>query len=147
QCLGNPCFEDVSGSRFCGRSCASGCPAGFSCQPITGSDGRVVRTCFPDSEACLPPSVPDNPSPADLSVPASPADLSGTPVDLSPAPPPVGGPVTPAGGQVDRLFFGFTGDTRPNACDGAYPQAIINSIFARMRARNVQFAVDQGDHM
>ena len=74
-----------------------------------------------------------------------PMDLSGR--DLTPPPLPVGGPVGPTGGTVDRLFFGFTGDTRPDQCGTAYPTPIINNIFTQMKSMGVQFAVDQGDHM
>ena len=45
------------------------------------------------------------------------------------------GPVGPTGGSVDRLVFGFTGDTRPGNCGGVYPQTIINNIFAGMPSR------------
>src|SRR5262249_51517081 len=60
---------------------------------------------------------------------------------------PVGGPVGPHGGIVDRLFFGFTGDTRPSQCGSAYPQAIINNIYSMLKSQGVQFPIDQGDHM
>jgi hypothetical protein len=62
---------------------------------------------------------------------------------------PVGGPVGPGGGAVDRLRFGFTGDTRPARCtpDSPYPRAIIDGIFAGMKRQGAQFAVDQGDHL
>jgi hypothetical protein len=70
-------------------------------------------------------------------------DLSGMPVGGIP----VGGPVGPTGGTVDRLYLGFTGDTRPDDCGTVYPTMIINDIFTKMKAQNVQFALDQGDHM
>jgi calcineurin-like phosphoesterase family protein len=141
HCFGNPCFQDISGQRFCGKPCDSGCPAGFSCQLVNGSNSSG-KTCFPDTEACMP----QNPmmGQPDLSV-AAPPDLANA--DLAPQPLPVGGPVGPTGGTVDRLFFGFTGDTRPDQCDGPYPQALINNIFTQLKNKNVQFAVDQGDHM
>jgi hypothetical protein len=79
------------------------------------------------------------------------ADLGAPPDDLlvldTDGPP--SGSVGVTGGTVSRLFFGFTGDTRPASCDatGGYPTAIINSIYQRMAAANVQFALDLGDHM
>jgi hypothetical protein len=138
HCHGNPCFEDVSGSRFCGKPCDSGCPEGFSCTLVNGT-GISGMTCFPNTEACMPAQ-----GQQDLSA-SGPPDLAGA--DLKPPPLPVGGPVGPTGGTVDRLFFGFTGDTRPDACDGPYPQALANNIFTQMKAKDVQFALDQGDHM
>jgi calcineurin-like phosphoesterase family protein len=141
HCAGNPCFQDVSGSRFCGMPCDNGCPTGFSCQLVNGTSISAM-TCFPDTEACMP----QNPLPQpDLSAAGPPPDLRG--VDLAPMPLPVGGPVGPTGGTVDRLFFGFTGDTRPDQCDGTYPQALANNIFTLMKGKGVQFALDQGDHM
>lgn len=82
---------------------------------------------------------------ADLARPRRPPDLA----DFDPGPRPLGGDVGPTGGAVDRLFFAFTGDTRPeNADDTAhYPRKTIEAIFARMAAADVQFAVDLGDHM
>jgi hypothetical protein len=143
QCFGNPCFQDVSGRRFCGKPCASGCPAGYSCQPVTGTSPGAVLTCFPDTEECVPPGSagPD----AGVADAAPPRDFS-TRGDGA-VPIPVGGPVTPSGGTVDRLLFGFTGDTRPDKCDGVYPQSVINAIYTGMKSKGVQFAIDQGDHM
>jgi hypothetical protein len=68
---------------------------------------------------------------------------------------PGGGPsgnglaVGPTGGTVDKLRFAFHGDTRPGNCNDTanYPSAIIENIFTREAARDVQFAVDLGDHM
>ena len=50
---------------------------------------------------------------------------------------------------MSRLYFGFTGDTRPSTCDAVlnYPTAIINSIYQKMGKLGVSFAVDLGDHM
>ncbi len=139
ECGGSPCFQDVSGSRFCGSSCTS-CPDGYSCQPVSGTGGQVVETCFPASELCPilgadaasgtggPTGVDAGPLSGDLGIPA-------------------GGSVGPKGGTVDRLFFGITGDTRPDVCGGTYPQTTINNIFIGMKQKGVQFAVDQGDHM
>jgi len=137
DCQGNPCFEDVSGSRFCGSPCAD-CPAGFRCQTVMGTRG-LQRTCFPDSEVCASPDAPD------LAGPAVEYDLGGIARDIGGAP--VGGPVGPRGGTVDRLAFGFTGDTRPSQCGGAYPQMVIDNIYTQMKGKDVQFAIDQGDHM
>jgi Calcineurin-like phosphoesterase len=140
HCFGNPCFEDVSGSRFCGKPCDTGCPDGFHCELVNGTASSGM-TCFPDTEAC--PQDPQNQP--DLSISGPPPDLAGA--DLTPMPLPVGGPVGPTGGNVDRLFFGFTGDTRPAQCDGVYPQALANAIFTQLKNKDVQFAIDQGDHM
>jgi hypothetical protein len=145
QCGGNPCFQDVSGERFCGAPCDS-CPAGFSCQPLEGLDGKVVLTCFPDNESCLTTPGPNQSGHPDMAAGSeAPPDLAGVPNPVGGIP--VGGPVGPTGGTVDRLFFGFTGDTRPDSCGTTYPTAIITNIFSQMKTAGVQFAVDQGDHM
>lgn len=62
---------------------------------------------------------------------------------------PPSGSVGPAGGSVDRLWFAVTGDTRPPECDATndYPRATIGQIAASMKALEVQFALDLGDHM
>jgi hypothetical protein len=138
QCAGNPCFQDVSGSRYCGKPCDSGCPTGYSCQLVNGT-GISAMTCFPDTEACPLSAMAGG----DLAGPQP--DLAGA--DLAQMQLPVGGPVGPTGGTVDRLFFGFTGDTRPDACDSTYPQSVANNIFTQMQGKGVQFALDQGDHM
>src|SRR5947207_8380437 len=51
-----------------------------------------------------------------------------------PGPRPARGDVGPAGCAVDRLYFGFTGDTRPSDPDdtAGYPVATIDSIFDRL---------------
>jgi len=90
---------------------------------------------------------PSGSTPPDLSA-TDPADLAGPPnkpSDMGGIP--VGGPVGPTGGTVDRLYFGFTGDTRPAQCGGTYPKTIIDNIFTLMKGNGVQFALDQGDHM
>ena len=130
QCGGNPCFQDVSGSRFCGAPCP--CPTGYSCVTVMGTSG-LAKSCFPDSEACMPGMAPGGTD--DAGVP----NIDGSIV--------VSGPVGPSGGTVQRLLFGVTGDTRPATCGGSYPSSIIASIFDGMRKQNVQFALDQGDHM
>ena len=69
---------------------------------------------------------------------------------MVPCTPPAGGSVTAAGGTVDRIYFGYTGDTRPSASSTGYPQAlqtVINNIFTRMAQNGVEFAMDGGDHM
>jgi calcineurin-like phosphoesterase family protein len=146
QCGGNPCFQDVSGQRFCGAPCDS-CLAGFSCQPLAGTSGVVAQTCFPDNESCVgTPGPHGGGTSTDMAVnPGPPPDFAGVPNPVGGIP--VGGPVGPTGGTVDRLFFGFTGDTRPDNCGTAYPTAIITDIFSKMKTAGVQFAVDQGDHM
>ncbi len=148
ECGGNPCFADVSGNRYCGHPCGS-CPTGYMCQSVTGTSQTVVSTCFPNDEICAPMS------PKDMAMSVSHDMATNHPVDMAMTGPPpdmaqqipVGGPVGITGGTVDRLFFGFTGDTRPADDGQPYPQAIINNIFTEMGKKGVQFAVDQGDHM
>jgi hypothetical protein len=63
---------------------------------------------------------------------------------------PQGGTVTASGGTVDRLYFGYTGDTRPDHNVSSYPsslQNVINNIYLQMGQQGVQFALDGGDHM
>jgi hypothetical protein len=62
---------------------------------------------------------------------------------------PQGGNVGVTGGTVDRLYFGVHGDTRPPSPNdtGGYPTQVIDSIYMREAARNVEFAMDLGDHM
>jgi hypothetical protein len=59
------------------------------------------------------------------------------------------GNVGPDGGSAERLWFATTGDTRPGFCDRTadYPTATITQIARAMRALEVQFALDLGDHM
>jgi hypothetical protein len=67
-----------------------------------------------------------------------------------PCTPPSSSGVTPAGGTVDRLYFGYTGDTRPMSSSSSYSsslQTTINGIYTRMGKDGVQFALDGGDHM
>ena len=79
-------------------------------------------TCFPDNESCLPHAGPEPVgSPTRRRRHDDLPDLAGVPNPVGGIP--VGGPVGPTGGTVDRLFFGFTGDTRPDDCGGAYPTA------------------------
>ena len=137
QCGGNPCFEDTSGNRFCGAPCSQ-CPDGTSCQSVTGTNGKSVNSCYPDSESCaqvVPPGGGDGGALPDGAAVVPDAGSI------------IGGPIGPTGGTVDHLLFGFTGDTRPEFCGMAYPQMIIDNIFAGMKQKGVQFAVDQGDHM
>lgn len=58
------------------------------------------------------------------------------------------GAIGPKGGTVDRLYFAFHGDARPANCNDTpnYPKDILSSIFTREAARNVEFAIDLGDH-
>lgn len=79
------------------------------------------------------------------SAPPRPPPSAGAP-DAGPVPQ---GSVGFDGGTADRLFFALTGDTRPGACDATdqYPTAAITQIAASMKALNVQFAIDLGDHM
>jgi hypothetical protein len=154
ECGGNPCFADITGSRFCGAPCSK-CPAGYSCQHVEGSGHQVVDSCFPVTEACVAP--PPGPGADDM---GTGPDPGGSPpeVDGGPPPtcnPPVGGTVTIHGGTVDRVFFGYTGDTRDDykvtdpRVTSYTPslQAVINNIYTQMGQRGVSFALDGGDHM
>ncbi len=60
-----------------------------------------------------------------------------------------GAGVGPTGGSVDLLHFGLSGDTRPPACEDSahYPHSVIESIADQFKQKNVQFALDLGDHM
>jgi len=158
NCSGNPCFTDVTGSRFCGRPCGGGCPSGYSCQPVQGTGGQVVESCFPDSESCVLAMLPAGSdlsgySPPDLASSAQAPDLAGVgkrDMATLPCTPPTGGTVTTSGGTVDRLYFGYTGDTRPQSSSSSYPsslQNVIDGIYTAMKANGVQFAMDGGDHM
>jgi Calcineurin-like phosphoesterase len=158
NCGGNPCFTDVSSNRFCGRPCGGGCPVGYSCQPVQGTGGQVVETCFPDSESC---EVQTAPAGSDLSGFTAPdlassivaPDLAGLgkrDLAMVPCTPPAGGNVTSSGGTVDRIYFGYTGDTRPQSSSSSYPtslQTVIDGIYTSMAGRGVEFAMDGGDHM
>jgi hypothetical protein len=131
QCGGNPCYADASGMKFCGAPC-SRCPLGSSCQNVTGTSGKSAQTCVPDT-GCTTQHADGG--------------ADGNNVVTDPSQAPVGGPVGPTGGTVDKLLFGFTGDTRPDMCSTAYPSAIIQGIFNGLAQQHVQFVVDQGDHM
>jgi hypothetical protein len=161
QCGGNPCFQDVTGARFCGAPCDnSNCPAGYACLPVTGTAGTVSSTCFPTNEQCLATVVPDGgvviPPGVDLAgftPPGNDAAMPPKPDMAIACTPPAGGTIGPNGGTVDRLFFGYTGDTRPPSGAGSfssYPsqlQMVINNIFTQMGKQGVAFALDGGDHM
>jgi hypothetical protein len=67
-----------------------------------------------------------------------------------PCTPPSGGTVTTSGGTVDRLYFGYTGDTRDQSSSNGYSsqlQTVINGIYTGMKSHGVEFALDGGDHM
>ncbi len=97
----------------------------------------LAQTCYPDTEACIAPTEGGGSDGGAAQL----TDGGRSPGII------VAGPIGPTGGVVDRLFFGITGDTRPARCGSQYPQMIIDSIFTRMKADGVQFALDQGDHM
>lgn len=148
DCAGNPCFADASGNTYCGAPCAA-CPEGFDCQNLAGSDGVVRPTCFPQNETCAQEMLDMSASGGGGGggggggVPAG--DMS-----FVPCTPPAGGTVTTSGGTVDRLYFGYTGDTRDQSNGNGYTaglQSVINNIFTRMKANGVEFALDGGDHM
>ncbi len=147
QCGGNPCFQDRTGNTFCGRPCDGGCPMGYSCAGIAGTKGVVMQTCFPDNYSCQNSPVPGQP---DLATGGG-NDGGGTTFDASiSCPPPAGGSVSLSGGSVDRLYFGYTGDTRDASSTTHYSstlQATINNIFTQMGGKGVEFALDGGDHM
>jgi hypothetical protein len=157
DCGGNICFTDQSGGKFCGAPCDS-CPVGFNCQNLPGSDGKVQPTCFPVNESCANTPVPGHPDMAmpgggggDMAHPGGggPPDLAGQ------GPPPTctipkGGTVALTGGTVDRLYFGYTGDTRDSSSGSGYSsqlKATISGIYTAMKANGVSFALDGGDHM
>ncbi|HZS40797.1 MAG TPA: metallophosphoesterase [Polyangia bacterium] len=148
QCGGNPCFEDASGGRFCGRPCDDGCPQDFSCIGIAGTGGAAVQSCFPNNQSCMQTPVVNS------------TDMAGAPPQQDgsvathdappPCTPPAGGTVSISGGTVDRLYFGYTGDTRDSSSTSQYSsqlQSVINNIYTRMAANGVEFAIDGGDHM
>ncbi len=67
-----------------------------------------------------------------------------------PCDPPAGGSVSISGGTVDRVYFGYTGDTRDSSSTSNYSstlQSTINNIYTQMGQRGVEFALDGGDHM
>jgi hypothetical protein len=147
DCLGNPCFADQTGGHFCGAPCES-CPAGYACQPVQGTSGPVVQSCFPTGNVCTAPAG------ADLSASSGDggdsSDLAGADFTVPNCTTPASGGVTTSGGTVDRLFFGYTGDTRPSSNSSSYPaglQTTIDTIYTQMGAKGVQFALDGGDHM
>jgi hypothetical protein len=153
QCAGAPCFTDKSGGHYCGQTCTPGgtdCPMGFSCTGITGTAGTVLASCFPNNLSCMNTMVPGQ---ADLSMTTNPGQDGGSPrIDAGPAAcaMPAGGSVSLSGGTVDRIFFGYTGDTRDSSSTTHYSsqlQGVINSIYTQMATRGVEFALDGGDHM
>jgi hypothetical protein len=148
DCGGNPCFLDKTGARFCGAPCDA-CPNGFDCQPVEGTAGQVAQSCFPTNEICFAPAGSDlaaNQSDGGDTTP----DLAGADFRIPNCTTPAGGTVALSGGTVDRLYFGYTGDTRPMASTSSYPsslQMVINNIFTQMGQKGVSFALDGGDHM
>jgi hypothetical protein len=157
DCGGNPCFTDVSGKHFCGAPCEAGCPSAFTCSPVHSTSKGVVNTCFPKSMSCngLGPSgnKGDMGAGGNGGSGGGGGDAGGGgPNDMAliPCTPPAGGTLTTSGGTVDRLFFGYTGDTRMASSGSGYPsdlQTVINTIFTEMGQKGVEFALDGGDHM
>ena len=170
DCNGNPCFADVTGSRFCGAPCEAGCPSAFSCSPVGSTSMGVIKSCFPKSLSCagLGPGTGNNGGSGgsgggstDMSVGTGGGGGSGGGNDggtgvppgdmaLPPCLTPAGGTVTTTGGTVDRLYFGYTGDTRMMSSGSGYTaqlQMVINNIFSSMKTQGVEFALDRGDHM
>jgi hypothetical protein len=168
DCGGNPCFVDVTGSHFCGAPCDVGCPSAFSCQPVQSTSMGVVKTCFPTSLACAGLGHGGGGG-GGTGVGGGGADMSaggggsggsgggaggggGGDMAFIPCTTPTGGTVTTAGGTVDRLYFGYTGDTRMcTGCSGTHYdptlQMVINKIYSSMKTQGIEFALDGGDHM
>jgi hypothetical protein len=153
DCGGNPCFVDATGGHFCGAPCDS-CPMYFSCQPVQSTSHGVVQTCFPQNNSCS--ATPVNHPGSDMSggVGGGGGDGGSGGGNKDFGPPacnaPTGGTVALSGGTVDRLYFGYTGDTRPAMSTSGYSsslQATINNIYKSMGALGVEFAMDGGDHM
>jgi hypothetical protein len=149
DCAGNPCFHDTTGNTYCGSPCEA-CPGGFNCQNLAGSDGTVVKTCFPISGSCA-----NTPINTDMGVGGNGGGGGGGGGPMGdmafiPCTAPTGGTVTTSGGTVDRLYFGYTGDTRDSSSSNGYStqlKSVINGIYTRMKANGVEFAMDGGDHM
>jgi hypothetical protein len=150
DCAGNPCFTDASGGHFCGAPCAA-CPEGFDCQPLAGSDGTVVKTCFPVNSSCATTPVNEDMGAGGTGGTGG-GGGGGATGDMAFAPctKPTGGTLTTSGGTVDRLYFGYTGDTRDSSSSNGYStqlQSVINNIYTRMKNDGIEFALDGGDHM
>jgi hypothetical protein len=115
----------------------------------------MIRFCLiPLLLLACAPAIPTCSASADPDVvdPCGPAGGDGGTGALPGTPDPgqvPGGLVAFDGGTVDRLWFATTGDTRPADCDKTdlYPKAAIAQIAAAMKALEVQFTVDLGDHM
>ncbi|HEX6838165.1 MAG TPA: metallophosphoesterase, partial [Polyangia bacterium] len=151
DCGGNPCFTDGTGSQFCGAPCGA-CPDGFDCQALAGSDGVVVKTCFPVNTSCAATLGGPDMGAGGTGGGGGGGGGGGPMGDMAfiPCTPPTGGNVTATGGTVDRLYFGYTGDTRDSSSSNGYSsglKTVINNIFTRMKANGVEFALDGGDHM
>jgi hypothetical protein len=152
DCAGNPCFTDASGGHFCGAPCGA-CPEGFNCQALAGSDGKVVQTCFPINSSCANTAVNHDMGAGGTGGTGGGGGGGGTSggdMAFVPCAPPTGGTVTTSGGTVDRLYFGYTGDTRDSSSGSGYSSGlkmVIGNIFTRMKNDGVQFALDGGDHM
>jgi hypothetical protein len=154
DCAGNPCYADKSGMHYCGAPCDS-CPAGFACLNLPGSTGQVTPTCFPTNGLCSATPVNNG---RDMSMPGGGGSDGGGgnhPDLAGGGPPPTcttpkGGTVTGAGGTVDRLYFGYTGDTRDMSSGSGYSSglnSVIRGIYTSMGKLGVEFAMDGGDHM
>src|SRR5260370_12729405 len=101
QCGGNPCYQDASGGRFCGRHCDDGCPQGFSCIGIAGTAGATLQSCFPNTQSCKSTPVVNS---TDMTGGQG-QDGSQQQDAAPPCTAPAGGTVSISGGTVDRLFF------------------------------------------
>jgi Calcineurin-like phosphoesterase len=118
------CSYVASGSAACCNG-GAGCSGGLWCNTRACACEDIESPCSSGPGAGLP---------------------GGSTPDAGPVP---SGTVGQGGGTVDRLWFATTGDTRPGSCDDTpnYPRAAITSIAKAMKALDVQFALDLGDHM
>jgi len=152
DCGGNPCFTDGTGGTFCGAPCGA-CPEGFDCQPLAGTSGTVVKTCFPVGASCAAALGGADMGAGGAGGTGGGGGGGGGPMGdmaFAPCTAPAGGTVTTSGGTVDRLYFGYTGDTRDSSSSNGYStglKTVINNIFTRMKDAGVEFALDGGDHM
>jgi hypothetical protein len=102
---------------------------------VQGTSGTVLQTCFPTGNVCIAPAGSDLSGVAGDGGDST--DLAGADFVVPNCTPPASSGVTTSGGSVDRLFFGYTGDTRPSASTSSYPaalQTINNTIYTQMGA-------------
>ncbi len=120
-------------------------PIALALALAAGCSSSADHSTGPAGDDLAAPEVADLAAPPGTDLAISPrADLRGGTVDLA-----QGAAVGPHGGSVDRLFFAFHGDTRPDTPDdtASYPNDVIRAIYQREAVAGVQFAVDLGDHL